>query len=149
MSLAEIDAVPAWDPAEPASPPARPGRVPPGGDGRAAGARVRSRLVVLPGAGAAPDTRRLPFVLTLVVLLAVSLAGLLLLNTVMAQDSVRATRLAGQSARLDAQRQALAEQLDRLQSPASLAAAAAAAGLTPQTDPPILDLGTGKIISTR
>ena len=112
-------------------------------------ARTRSRLAVAPVAAPAPAPRRLPFVLTLVALLVTGLGGLLVLNTVMAQDSFRASRLAEQSAQLQAERQALSEQVDRLQSPESLAARAAKLGLEPQTDPPILDLGTGKVTATR
>jgi len=111
--------------------------------------RTRSRLSVAPVAAPAPAPRRLPFVLTVVALLATGLGGLLVLNTVMAQDSFRASRLADQSAQLQAERQSLSEQVDRLQSPESLAARAAKLGLTPQTDPPILDLGTGKVTATR
>lgn len=111
--------------------------------------RTRSRLSVAPVAVPTPAPRRLPFVLTLVTLLVAGLGGLLVLNTVMAQDSFRASRLAEQSALLQAQRQALSEQVDRLQSPQSLADRAARLGLQPQTDPPILDLGTGKVTATR
>jgi len=68
---------------------------------------------------------------------------------VMAQDSFRASRLAQQSAQLQAQRQALSEQVDRLQSPQSLAQRATALGLVRQTDPPILDLGTGTVTASR
>lgn len=112
-------------------------------------ARTRSRLSVAPVAAAAPAPRRLPFVLTIVALLVTGLGGLLVLNTVMAQDSFRASRLADQSAQLQAERQALSEQVDRLQSPESLTARAATLGLKPQADPPILDLGTGKVTATR
>lgn len=112
-------------------------------------ARTRSRLSVAPVAVTTPAPRRLPFVLTLVTLLMTGLGGLLVLNTVMAQDSFRASHLAEQSALLQAQRQALSEQVDRLQSPQSLADRAARLGLQPQTDPPILDLGTGKVTATR
>lgn len=111
--------------------------------------RTRSRLSIAPVAAPAPAPRRLPFVLTVVALLVTGLGGLLVLNTVMAQDSFRASRLADQSAQLQAERQALSEQVDRLQSPESLTARAGKLGLKPQTDPPILDLGTGKVIATR
>lgn len=105
-------------------------------------------LALAPDAGPAPATRRLPFVLTLVTLLLLGLGSLLVLNTVMQQDSFRASRLAEQSAQLQARRQALSEQVDRLRSPQSLADRAAALGLVPQTDPPVLDLGTGTVTGT-
>ena len=111
--------------------------------------RTRSRLSVAPVALPAPALRRLPFVLTVVTLLVAGLGGLLVLNTVMAQDSFRASRLAEQSAQLQAERQALSEQVDRLQSPQSLADRAAKLGLEPRTNPPILDLRTGKVTAGR
>ena len=152
MSLAEIDASPGWDPAAPARVPV-PGRPAGPGTGRSGStaALARARLVAVPTTvtDAAPARRRLPFVVTLAALLTLGLGGLLGLNTVMAQDSVRAARLAEQAATLDAQRQALAEQQARLRSPESLAAAAAAQGLRPQTAPPILDLRSGTVTDDR
>ena len=148
MSLAEVDALSLLDPAAPAAGPVATSQ-------RSASValadpvRPASRLVVAPAVAPAAGPRRLPFVLTLVTLLAVGLGALLLLNTVMAQDSFRASRLAQQSAQLQAQRQALSEQVDRLQSPQSLAQRATALGLVRQTDPPILDLGTGTVTASR
>ncbi len=160
MSIVEFDALSRLDPAAPADrlDPAAPADRRPT-RGSAAGrpdastalpevVRPASRLVVAPAPAPATAPRRLPFVLTLVALLAIGLAGLLVLNTVMAQDAFRASRLAEQSAQLQAQRQALSEQVDRLQSPQSLAQRAAGMGLVRQTDPPILDLGKGTVTAS-
>jgi len=110
--------------------------------------RTPSRLVVAPDAVPDREPRRLPFALTVLTLLGLGLGGLLFLNTAMQQDSFQVSRLTDQSAVLAAQQQALAEQLDRLRSPQSLADRAAQQGLVRQTDPPILNLGTGTV-STR
>ena len=146
MSIVEYDALSRLDPAAPADRPSRSGAT--ASSALPATVRPASRLVVAPAPAAAPAPRRLPFVLTLVALLAIGLAGLLVLNTVMAQDAFRASRLAEQSAQLQAQRQALSEQVDRLQSPQSLAQRAAGMGLVRQTDPPILDLGKGTVTAS-
>lgn len=146
MSLAEVDPVPVADPrlriGSGAVPLPRqapgPGAHPPG-----------SRLVVAPAARAVPAPRRLPFVMTVLTLLAIGLGSLLVLNTVMQQNSFTVSRLTDQAAQVRAQRQALSEQVDRLQAPQALAAAAARQGLVRQTDPPILDLGTGTVTSRR
>jgi hypothetical protein len=108
-------------PTEPRS-PARPDLrvVPPAPARRTAG---RSR----------PDRgeRRAPFVLLVVVLLVGTTLGLLFLNTAIAVDSLKASQLRAANAELTQEVQRLQQDAVAGGTPASLAAAAAAAGLVP------------------
>ncbi len=111
-------------PARPAAAPDRPAS--------------RSKLALVP---APVRARRAPFVVLLLVLLAGSLVGLLLLNTASAQDSFRLHALQDQDAALQQQQQALTSMADGLDDPARLAARAAALGLEPGLPPVFLRRG--------
>jgi hypothetical protein len=91
----------------------------------AASARPRRRT---PPASA---KRRAPFVLLVVALLVGTTLGLLILNTAIAVDSVKATQLQAQNAERAQEVQRLERQVVAGGAPAQVAAAAVAAGLVP------------------
>jgi len=100
------------------------------------------RLVVTRRSSAA----KAPFVAVVVGILAVGLLGLLLLNTVLAQDAFRLHHLQVQGHLLADQEQQLQRDVERLQSPASLAARATALGMVPGGPPAFLRLADGKVL---
>jgi len=75
--------------------------------------------------------RRAPFVLLVVALLVGTTLGLLVLNTVIAVDSLRATQLRAENAERAQELQRLEQQVVSGSTPAEVARAAAAAGLVP------------------
>ena len=87
-----------------------------------------------------------PFVAVVVGILAVGLLGLLLLNTVLAQDAFQLHALQLQSHVLADQEQALQRDVERLQSPASLAQRATALGMVQGGPPAFLRLSDGKVL---
>ncbi|MBK5308059.1 MAG: hypothetical protein JJD92_15345 [Frankiaceae bacterium] len=89
---------------------------------------------------------RAPFIAVVVGILAVGLLLLLLLNTVLAQDAFRLHSLQVQGRQLADQEQALQREVERLQSPASLANRAGALGMVPGGPPAFLRLADGKVI---
>lgn len=92
------------------------------------------------------SARRLPFVGVVVGLLVTALLGLLLLNTLAAQDAFRLHHLQEQSAALSDEQQALEVAVARDQSPTTLAARARALGMLPGSDPAFLRLPDGRLI---
>jgi cell division protein FtsI (penicillin-binding protein 3) len=93
-------------------------------------------LRLLPGGAglraAAPwSGRRAPFVLLVVVLLVATTIGLLVLNTAVAVNSLKATALRTENAEKAEEVQELEQQVVSGGTPAQLASAAAAAGLVP------------------
>jgi hypothetical protein len=89
---------------------------------------------------------RAPFIVVVVVILAVGLLGLLLLNTVLAQDAFTLHALQVQGRVLADQEQGLQRDVERLQSPQSLAARATALNMVPGGTRAFLDLRTGKVL---
>jgi hypothetical protein len=75
--------------------------------------------------------RRAPFVLLVVGLLVATTLGLLVLNTAIAVDSLKATQLRADNAERAQQVQRLEQQVVTGSTPAEIARAAAAAGLVP------------------
>ena len=75
--------------------------------------------------------RRAPFVLLVVALLVGTTLGLLILNTAIAVDSVKATQLQAQNAERAQEVQRLERQVVAGEAPAAVASAAVAAGLVP------------------
>lgn len=73
----------------------------------------------------------LPFVLLVVAILGVGLAGVLFLSTQRAQASFRLSQLARSTAALQDQQQSLQRQVEHDQDPATLAGRAAALGMVP------------------
>ena len=107
-----------------------------------AGARTtpRPELRLVPGVAAARPRRRsasllrhrrAPFVLLVVALLVGTTLGLLVLNTAIAVDSLKATQLRSANADRAEQLQRLEQQVVSGSTPAEIARAAAAAGLVP------------------
>ena len=87
-----------------------------------------------------------PFVVVLVVLLVGGLLGLLLLNTMVAQDSFTLHDLAKQSRDLQLREQQLAGQLEAEQAPSQLAARATKMGMVPGGAPAFLRLPDGRVL---
>ena len=106
------------------------------------GARGLLRLVPQRRSKAA----KTPFVIVLVVLLVGGLLGLLLLNTMVAQDSFTLHDLASQSRQLQLREQALASQVETAQAPAALAARATQMGMVPGGAPVFLRLTDGRVL---
>ena len=100
------------------------------------------RLVVTRRSSAA----KAPFVAAVVGILAVGLLGLLALNTVLAQDAFRLHALQLEGKTLAVQEQTLQREVERLQSPQSLAARASALGMVPGGPPAFLRLADGKVL---
>jgi hypothetical protein len=82
-------------------------------------------------AAAALKHRRAPFVLLVVGLLVATTLGLLILNTAIAVDSLKATQLRADNAERAQQVQRLEQQVVTGSTPAEIARAADAAGLVP------------------
>ena len=102
---------------------------------------------------AALRNRRAPFVLLVVGLLVATTLGLLILNTAIAVDSLKATRLKADNAERAQQVQRLQQQVVNASTPTEVARAAVAAGLIPagpaaylviQPDGSSVVRGTGK-----
>lgn len=89
---------------------------------------------------------RAPFVVVVVALLLSGLLGMLVLNTVLAQDAFRLHQLQVDGRALADREQALARQVSDLQSPHSLAARATALGMVPGGSPAFLRLSDGKVL---
>ena len=89
---------------------------------------------------------RAPFVVVVVALLLGGLLGLLVLNTVLAQDAFRLHKLQVDGRALADREQALQRQVSDLQSPHVLAARATALGMVPGGSPTFLRLSDGKVL---
>lgn len=105
----------------------------------------RARLSVVPRAPVA-RAARLPFVSLVSLLLVAGVAGLLLFNTTMQQVSFTATSLERKAQALDAQRQSLQMELDRLRNPQRVALAARRMGMVPPASPAFLRLADGRVL---
>jgi hypothetical protein len=88
-------------------------------------------------------TSRAPFVLLLVALLVGTTLGLLILNTAIAVDSLKATQLRAANAQRQQEIQQLEQQVVQGSTPQELAAAATAAGMVPAGPPGHLVLEGG------
>ena len=120
--------------AGPAAPAPRPGARSP--------AAPRLRLVPPLRTGAP----RAPFVVLLGALLTAGLAGLLFLNTALAQDAFRLHDLKSRSALLTDREQALEQQVAVEASPRRLAARAEALGMVRSENPAFIRLSDGKVL---
>ena len=112
---------------------------------RIAGAAVeRARLSVVPRT--AGRVARMPFVALVSLLLVSGVAGLLLFNTNMQQDSFTATALQDKATALQARQQGLQMRLDGLRDPQRVAERAKRMGMVPATSPAFIQLSDGKIL---
>ncbi|RBY77148.1 hypothetical protein DQ238_15790 [Geodermatophilus sp. TF02-6] len=93
--------------------------------------------------------RRAPFVLLVVALLVATTLGLLFLNTAIAVDSLKATQLAAANEDRTQEVQRLEQQVIAGDTPASLAATAAAAGLVPAGAAAYLVIGDDGSVTLR
>lgn len=89
---------------------------------------------------------RAPFVAVVVLILAAGLLGLLLLNTVLAQDAFTLHALQVQGRVLADQEQSLQREVERLESPQSLAARATALNMVPGGTRAFLELPSGRVL---
>jgi hypothetical protein len=86
-----------------------------------------------------------PFVLVAVALVVSGLLGLLLLNTLVAQDSFRVRQLERETTALREQEQQLRGEVAHLDAPGVLAAEAARLGMVPAGPPAFLRLSDGRV----
>lgn len=105
----------------------------------------RARLTVVPRA-ATRRASRMPFWTLVSVLLVGGIAGLLWFNTSMQQVSFEATALEQRAHLLDAQRQSLQLELERLRDPQRVAAEARQMGMVPAAAPAFLRLSDGTVL---
>ncbi|MDQ6524137.1 hypothetical protein RB608_11025 [Nocardioides sp. LHD-245] len=103
----------------------------------------RARLTVVPRRRT--QAPRVPFVTFVSIILLGGVVGLLMFNTSMQQASFRETALQNQATDLGAQQEALEMDLQVLNDPAHVAAAAERLGLVMPTGAGVLHLGSGKI----
>ena len=87
-----------------------------------------------------------PFAVVLVMLLAGGLLGLLLLNTLVAQQSFSLHDLSAQNRELTQTEQDLSQEVQDLEAPASLADRATALKMVPSGPPAFLRLSDGKVL---
>jgi hypothetical protein len=80
------------------------------------------------------------FILFLTGIGALGLVALLFVNTLLAQDAFKLSKLQLEARLLTDQREAYIRQLDRISSPMSLAAAATEMGMKPSSNPVFLNL---------
>jgi hypothetical protein len=90
--------------------------------------------------------RRAPFVVVVMTVLAIGLVGLIIMSTVLQAQSFEAARLDRQATALQTEQQAIARDVDRLQSPANVASRAIAIGMVPNANPAFLRLSDGKVL---
>ncbi len=108
------------------------------------GRPARPRLKLVPAPRLQPP--RTPFVALIVGLLGAGLIGLLVLNTVIAENSFRMHELQKRTAALSLQEQQLQREIDGLEAPSALAVKARKLGMVPAGNPAFLRLSDGKIL---
>lgn len=94
------------------------------------------------------QARRAPFVVVVLTVLGLGLIGLISLSIAMQAQTFQISELSRESASLHIQEQALEREVQRLQSPANLAAIAMGQGMVPGTSPVFLRLSDGVVIGT-
>jgi len=105
----------------------------------------RARLTVVPRA-TSRRAARMPFMALVSVLLVGGVAGLLFFNTSMQQTSFTATSLENRAERLEAQRQGLQMELEKLRNPQRVAVQAKAMGMVPGGAPAFVRLSDGTVL---
>jgi hypothetical protein len=99
--------------------------------------------VVPPASLPAP---RAPFVLLVLGLVVAGLVSLLMLNTLVNENSFRIHALTTEQEKLDLREQQLQRQVDKLETPGSMEAAARRLGLVPAGTPAFIELPSGKVL---
>lgn len=82
------------------------------------------------------------------VLLSIGLVGLIVMSTVLQAQSFEASKLNREAEALATQQQSLARDVNRLQSPASVAQRALLLGMVPSSNPAFLRLSDGKVLGS-
>ncbi len=90
--------------------------------------------------------RRAPFVVVVLTVLSIGLVGLIIGSTMLQAQSFQQAALDREVADLQTQQQALAREVDRLQSPGSIADRASAQGMVRNTNPAFLRLSDGQVL---
>lgn len=90
--------------------------------------------------------RKAPFVVVVLTLVGLGLVGLILMSTVLQAQSFEIAKLSAQAETLETRQQALGRQVDRMQSPSSVAAQALWLGMVPNANPVFLRLSDGTVI---
>lgn len=108
---------------------------------RSSAAPKKLRLVVAP-----KKKGRTPFVAIVIFVVTIGMTGLIFLSTVLQAQAFQVAQLNKQATTLQAQQDAMTNQVDHLKSPAGVAAAALAMGMVPNQNPVFLRLSDGKVI---
>lgn len=111
-----------------------------------AGGRDLPGLRLVPPVRTRPGVRTAPFVVLVVTLLAAGLVGLLMLNTVLAQDAFVLKDLRRTAAALTDQQQALMQDVAAAASPAQLAARARELGMVENRNPVFIRLADARVL---
>jgi hypothetical protein len=90
--------------------------------------------------------RRAPFVVVVLTVLAIGLVGLIIMSTVLQAQSFEAAKLDRQATALQTKQQAIARDVDRLQSPGNVASRAIGLGMVPNANPAFLRLSDGRVL---
>ncbi|HEY0359182.1 MAG TPA: hypothetical protein VGD11_11415 [Mycobacteriales bacterium] len=110
----------------------------------AARAPESPRLRVVPPAEL--PAPRAPFVLLVLGLVVAGLVALLMLNTLVNENSFRIHALTTKQEQLDLREQQLQRQVDKLETPGSMEAAARRLGLVPAGTPAFIELPSGRVL---
>jgi hypothetical protein len=89
---------------------------------------------------------RAPFLVLMVALVVLGVAGVLVLNTKINENAFRLDSLQGQQTSLDLQEQQLKQNLAQLEAPGNLRAAASRLGLVPAGTPAFINLPDGRVV---
>ena len=111
---------------------------------RPANSKTHKRLRIV----AAPKSQasRTPFVAVVIALLSVGLVGLIFMSTMLQAQAFTIAELNKEATSLETAQQSLTHDLERMQSPQGMAAAALNLGMVPNTNPVFLRLSDGKVI---
>lgn len=109
--------------------------------------RQQPGLRVVPGSSTQPS--RVPFVVLMLIVLAVGLVGLLLVNTSLQQGSFVIHDLENTSSTLDQRHSVLDQRVADLRAPDELARRARELGMEPNTSPSFLRLSDGKVLGEK
>ena len=90
--------------------------------------------------------RRAPFVVVVLTLFGMGLVGLILMSTVLQAQSFEIARLSAEVDALETRQQSLGREVDRMQSPSSIASRALWLGMVPNANPVFLRLSDGEVL---
>ncbi len=90
--------------------------------------------------------KKAPFVVVVMTIVGAGLVGLIVMSTVLQAQSYESAKLDREAAVLETQQQAMARDVDRLQSPANVASRAIEIGMVPNANPAFLRLSDGKVL---